>query len=301
MGKSELLDVILRDIKELELITQGMREMDKVPSVMRDLARTKALNIYDGFCHINEVSSQVFSDQLQKTRGIEVSAVPEVEQVAASLAVSTPSEQKETQFQAQTSAAVECVVEPERMVLPEPNKIEIEVPEMEVVSAACEAEPPLAQEKPECQEEGKRKLDAKKELEEMRNMDSDAYPFSEKNEESDKKGTVIANVSDRTHKSITNERFRTNVKSLNETVSVGRKPEGRFVNSLRKAINLNDRFRYRKDLFGGDADLMNRTIDTLEGMDSFDRAMEYLLSQFSWDLNSQAAGDFVALLEARFS
>ncbi len=89
---------------------------------------------------------------------------------------------------------------------------------------------------------------------------------------------------------ITNERFKG-----------GRRLESRFVTDLRKALNFNDRFRYQRELFGGDMALLNTTIDKLNAMSSLQEAEAYVAENFNWDTTEGAAFDFMELLEARFT
>lgn len=77
--------------------------------------------------------------------------------------------------------------------------------------------------------------------------------------------------------------------------------ESRFVQSIRKAMTLNDRIRYMNELFGGDAELLSSTIATLDSMKSLKEATDYVKWNFSWDENDEAVGDFMRLLEDRFS
>lgn len=62
-----------------------------------------------------------------------------------------------------------------------------------------------------------------------------------------------------------------------------KKVDGRLISDLKKAIGLNDRIRFQKELFGGDAALMNSTIEALNEASSFVEALEYIASSFSWD------------------
>lgn len=80
-----------------------------------------------------------------------------------------------------------------------------------------------------------------------------------------------------------------------------RRVESRFVQSIKKAITLNDRIRYLNELFGGDADLMTSTIAALDAMDNLQEAKDYVKWNFSWDEADEAVSDFMRLLEDRFS
>lgn len=70
---------------------------------------------------------------------------------------------------------------------------------------------------------------------------------------------------------------------------------------IRKAISLNDRFRFRRDLFGGDDETMNKTIDILNQLHSAEEALNYLEQHFQWDYEKETTNDFITILEKRFS
>ena len=69
---------------------------------------------------------------------------------------------------------------------------------------------------------------------------------------------------------------------------------------LRKAFSLNDRFRFRRELFGGDEAQMNQTLADLNAMPSLDMAKQYLHERMAWDWQSESVLDFIKLLEKRF-
>ncbi|MCQ2198665.1 MAG: hypothetical protein MJZ19_02960 [Paludibacteraceae bacterium] len=95
---------------------------------------------------------------------------------------------------------------------------------------------------------------------------------------------------------VPNDRFKTSIRGLGGV----RSAEGRFVKDLKRALNLNDRIRYKKELFHGDKELMDSTIDRLDVCLSLNEALQYV-SQFGWDDENEAVADFIALLERRFS
>jgi hypothetical protein len=73
------------------------------------------------------------------------------------------------------------------------------------------------------------------------------------------------------------------------------------VNSLKKAITINDRIRYTRELFGGDMELMNKVIAHLDQLSSLKEATDYIESIFDWDELDEAVIEFYDLLEMRFS
>ena len=72
------------------------------------------------------------------------------------------------------------------------------------------------------------------------------------------------------------------------------------LDDIRKAISLGDRFLFQRELFLGDGEKMNKTIEILNGMSSLDEAMKYIDKKFSWDKESQAYDLFLNILRRRY-
>ena len=74
---------------------------------------------------------------------------------------------------------------------------------------------------------------------------------------------------------------------------------GKAVDDIRLAISLGDRFLYQRELFGQNAELMQRTLTELNDLSSFDEAMDYI-SRFNWDTESKTYQQFLVTLHRRF-
>lgn len=74
----------------------------------------------------------------------------------------------------------------------------------------------------------------------------------------------------------------------------------RPVNDLRCSISLNDSFRFSRELFGGDNELMNRVISQISEMSSLDAAIVFLLSKVNVGEENEALLDFQELLKKYF-
>lgn len=75
---------------------------------------------------------------------------------------------------------------------------------------------------------------------------------------------------------------------------------GKAVDDIRMAISLGDRFLYQRELFGQNAELMQRTLTELNGLGSFDEAVAYISSHFQWDTESSTYQQFLVTLHRRF-
>lgn len=69
---------------------------------------------------------------------------------------------------------------------------------------------------------------------------------------------------------------------------------------LKKSLSLNDKFRFQRDLFKGNAVIMNDALEQLNAYTRLDEALQYLNSEFQWDWESESAQAFRELLERRF-
>ena len=75
---------------------------------------------------------------------------------------------------------------------------------------------------------------------------------------------------------------------------------GKAVDDIRLAISLGDRFLYQRELFSQNAEKMQRTLDELNRLGSFDEAMDYINSHFQWDTESKTYQQFLVTLHRRF-
>ena len=76
---------------------------------------------------------------------------------------------------------------------------------------------------------------------------------------------------------------------------------GSAVEDIRQAISLGDRFLFQRELFAGNGELMQKTLDELNALGSLSEAMDYVLNNFEWDKESTAVQLFENVLKRRFS
>ena len=70
---------------------------------------------------------------------------------------------------------------------------------------------------------------------------------------------------------------------------------------LRHSISLNDSFRFSRELFKGDTDLMNRVIEQISVMGSYKTAVAFLSSKVELNEENEAVNDFLELLKKYFN
>lgn len=76
---------------------------------------------------------------------------------------------------------------------------------------------------------------------------------------------------------------------------------GTPVDDIRKAISLGDRFLFQRELFAQNGELMQKTLDAINGCQSFDEAVSYIDSKFGWDKESSTYQLFLTPIHRRFA
>jgi len=85
------------------------------------------------------------------------------------------------------------------------------------------------------------------------------------------------------------------------TESLQQSIESHLYKDIRKGIGLNDGFRYLRELFGGDSEKMNKVLNSLNNLDSFESAVSYLQSTLNWNSEDPVVVDFMNVLEKHFA
>ena len=94
-----------------------------------------------------------------------------------------------------------------------------------------------------------------------------------------------------------NDKVGMNKPMVDVASAIGQKP----ITDLHKAIKLNDRIGYIKELFDGNAHTYKQTVDTLNELKNLEEAMEYLNNNYTWNQSSSSFKSFIELVYRRFS
>lgn len=67
-----------------------------------------------------------------------------------------------------------------------------------------------------------------------------------------------------------------------------------------KAFTVNDKFRFRRELFRNSQAEFEETLEVIAGMSSMDEAKEYFYEDLCWDPSSEDVKDFMEILDKHF-
>ena len=72
------------------------------------------------------------------------------------------------------------------------------------------------------------------------------------------------------------------------------------ITELKSALTIADRFRFQRELFGGDGEKMMQALSDLDAAGSIAAAKEYVRAKFSWKADDPCVVSFMTLLERRY-
>ena len=76
--------------------------------------------------------------------------------------------------------------------------------------------------------------------------------------------------------------------------------EAQVLRNLMSVISLGDKFRFRHDLFSDDNDLFKETIEILNTLENFEKAVDFLDEKFGWDPEDATVVYFYDIIKPKF-
>lgn len=67
-----------------------------------------------------------------------------------------------------------------------------------------------------------------------------------------------------------------------------------------KIINIGDRFRFQRELFRGNGEDMNKSINYINQLATLNEALSFLKSKYEWTEENETAEDFYQIIRRRF-
>lgn len=266
MKKEALINIIINDLKDVQQLMEAFRGETLVNSAFVNLAKTKIRNIEEEISLLD----QVFGDSTVRANLIEKKR-PEEKQERKETVKHDNFEKKDTKSTIDEPAIEDTVI------------VEKKVSMIDTVQETATTTKSV-----------KKKVDVKNEnpIELDKKIESKRKSDSAKRQKLAGGSGILGDVLQK-KKSAVNEKI-----SMRGTENdlLYSKP----VDDVRKAMGINDRFLYQRELFEGNADLFNQTLDQLNRMTSFDDANNFLISNFNWDQESEVSGLFLKIVKRRF-
>ncbi len=329
MNRKLLVTLLHKNLEELNVITEGFMEMDEYPAAIIHLARRKTEDIE---IIIDQLAAEKGNQRINTLPYINVNQ--ENESVKAEL--TKPTETEIVEVKKVLTAEDKAIVEVETQNLTQ----EVEIPESEIITPAFEnleeiLNPELILEDTEIivpapeiivEESTPELMLEEVEVEESPELVVEPEPekfaevFVEKEEEliiveddREIKTTVITTIDEIERKSTTEEHKRIIIAekiiqptvSRNEVMAKGDNSlsasiANKKITDIKQAISIGDRFRFQRELFKGNGEEMNRTLNYINQLATFEEASSFLMSKYGWDKANENVNDFLQLVRRRF-
>lgn len=335
MNKDVLVALIAKDVNELQTLTEGLDQMEMIPAPYLRLAldKSKALtaNIES---LVNYLDNKEIEDKQEAQRQVELEA-KQAEEAAREAELARIAEEQEALFKAEElerqrreeeRRKAEIEIARQVAAIEAARQLELEEKRRREEEARLQAE---LEEKRRREEEAR--LQA--ELEEKRRQEEEARRIAieqdvarRREEEARRKAELenqariqeeqpidsiepIASISSVTpiESSVTTvaDSIETSesladklAKNADDTLASAL--NSKKIIDLKSSITLGDRFRFQRELFGGNGEKMNKAISDFNSFETMIEAQEYIAKNFDWQLDNDAVSDFIQLLQRRY-
>ncbi len=141
------------------------------------------------------------------------------------------------------------------------------------------------------------------EIEEEKAAEKPQAKKDEPPEDEEKKKTARS----RKEPEILAEQYQNKTHYVNESLGATQKKEDlssklklKPIDDIGSALGVNDRFHLIRELFNGDREMFEKTIDYLNNAPNFNVAFSYIQNTFDWDMESEAVQNILDLVRRKF-
>lgn len=299
MEKEAIINILLNDIKEMELLISTFKNKSSVPATYFRLAKSKLTNIGEELDMVEELfSASSPTDEVKTATTAEIrQPKPSIEEKKTSeIEIRTPAIEKEEiktpEVKPVETVQVVAPVQAAAPVKPEvKNNTTTPTPEISAPTISTTTEKP----------ENKPIESPKPVVETIHQKKASQQPHTNGNASLPKAEPAIAKI----EKNTIGETIALGQQSINETLGKGKSHEdiasfGTPVNDIRKAIGINDRFYFQRELFDNNNTLMNSTLDQINTFENYNQAYIFLKNNFKWDESKNETEDFLRAVRRRF-
>jgi hypothetical protein len=270
MDFNHKLDKILQDIQEIENYTVDFKNARSIPKIEMDILTEKVRNLYDELLQIDRNYPYESPARGQKTS-------PEIKE-----APSTKQKEQQRAPESKKEAATEGPAESKA------EQKEKEKEEQQATEASKANENKKQDTTTASEDTGTRIQYEDQSVEESKTVNRPAQGKEDMPE-------ILA---DRFHNTKTS--MHDNLAKKQSQNDLSSKMQSKPIQDLSKAIGLNDRFLFIRELFNGNKDAYYEAIQIINEMPNYEEAEQYIRERFNWDEDQPEVIRFMDLVRRRF-
>ena len=298
MNKDVLVALIAKDVNELQVLTEGLDQMEVIPAPFLRLALDKSKALTTNIDNlINYLNNKDVEDQLEAQRLAEIEA-KKAEEAARQADLE---ERRRREEEAARQEELKRQEEEARRIAAEQEAIRQREEETRRQAAAEEARRVEEERRRREQAELEARIEAERIAEEQAEKEKAERVAQEKLAAQAVVDAVLAEsaVTTLADSIETTESLADKLaKGADDTLASS--INNKKIIDLKAAITLGDRFRFQRELFGGNGEKMNKAISDFNSFETMDEAQAYIAKNFEWPLDNDAVSDFIQLLQRRY-
>lgn len=286
MNRKLIVTLLHKNIEELSMITESFMEMEEYPAAIVHIAKRKTEDI------------QLLIEQLagvseDKKPSIITKQTPETTVINNNQPISAVIVTPETPVEKNNipeAVTPKPITTKEEEKAPEPETFEAEVEIEEITSTTVETQEPDTL------------VETTKTTETITaELISESQPEVSKIEEIE-----IKTVTEETRKTTIADKIiqptvsRNEAHSKNNDNSLSASIANKKISDIKTAISIGDRFRFQRELFRGNGEDMNKTLNYINQLATFDEVHSFLQSKYSWDEENDNVEDFYQIAKRKF-
>lgn len=270
MNRKLIVTLLKKDIQELDMITEGFMEMSEYPKAIINLAQRKVADI------------ESYIQQLGDLK-LDESSRPD-EKIAEPVVLDIPKSEEKIVEVEEAPVEVPVVLESTEDIVETTN----ETTEVEIVEFL-----PVEEVKEEIQEKEEEIAVAENiEIKEVSEVIT-STKIETKTTVEDTKRTILAEKIS-SHVTSRNDSLSKADNSLSSTLA------NKKIDDIKQAINIGDRFRFQRELFKGNGEDMNKTLNYINQLATLDEVQSFLSSKYGWEHGNDTVEDFYQIVKRRF-
>lgn len=313
MNKEVLVALIAKDVNELQTLTEGLDQMETIPAPYLRLALDKSKALTTNLDNlINYLNNKELEDAAEAQRQAELEAARAEEEARRVEEEARRAEEEARQAElariAEEQEALLRAQELEReRQAEERRKAEAEIARQVAALEAArqlelEEKSRVRNEQNEAENKITMETSEEKPIASIENIDSIA-PTAPVETTAPTTSIVDAIAENQpqtlaesieTSESLADKLAKTADDTLAEVIN------NKKIIDLKSSITLGDRFRFQRELFGGNGEKMNKAISDFNSFETMTEAQSYIAKNFDWPLDNDAVSDFIQLLQRRY-
>jgi len=274
MNREIILILLRKNIRDLDLLTESLSEMTEFPPVLLRMIQQKVKEIQD-------YVDQLIAEEVETEKESEIFETQTNEKSTETLEKEEEIKNGVTNFQMEEENSVNETIISSEIV----ENISFELQKEEIIEQDSDKTTFETKKENEIfQEETEEKISKEKILETEMN---ELITTVSSSEAIDKEKTVIS-------KPTLSQLFSQPENNIEATLSHQK------IDDIKKAISIGDRFRFQRELFKGNGEDMNKTLNYLNQLATFEEAVSFLEAKYHWEKDNETAEDFYRILKRRF-